>query len=191
MGLLHAADYELLCGPMLSCPRFACCHCLLLLLLQASWHPGSSSHFAVLASDNRWRLYHTTRLAETEQTFWLRLPGAQVCPCMQVAGGVFRMQMPLGRTPCVSALRAQQDPWEDLTSVNARHAAENTLTCRLHLLLTNILPCRLPLHCNQPSGLHGAQAQTAWRPLTSPAHCLRLWAPKPGLGRIHRPVPGI
>lgn len=47
--------------------------------LQASWHPGSSSHFAVLASDNRWRLYHTGRLTEAEQTFWLRLPGTQVC----------------------------------------------------------------------------------------------------------------
>jgi hypothetical protein len=47
--------------------------------LQAAWHPGSSSHFAVLANDNRWRLYHTGKLTEAEQTFWLRLPGAQVC----------------------------------------------------------------------------------------------------------------
>lgn len=47
---------------------------------QASWHPSSSAHFGVLASDNRWRLYHTARLAEAEQTFWLRLPGTtQVC----------------------------------------------------------------------------------------------------------------
>ena len=45
---------------------------------QAAWHPGSSSHFAVLASDNRWRLYHTGRLTEAEQTFWLRLSGTQV-----------------------------------------------------------------------------------------------------------------
>lgn len=48
------------------------------MLPQAAWHPGSSSHFAVLASDNRWRLYHTGRLTEAEQTFWLRLSGAQV-----------------------------------------------------------------------------------------------------------------
>ncbi|KAF8058440.1 NUP88 [Scenedesmus sp. PABB004] len=46
-------------------------------ILQVAWHPGSSAHFAALASDNRWRLYHTARLAEAEQTFALRLPGAQ------------------------------------------------------------------------------------------------------------------
>jgi hypothetical protein len=60
-------------------------HALFVLtVLQAAWHPGSSSHFAVLASDNRWRLYHTGKLTEAEQTFWLRLPGAQVCA---VTGG--------------------------------------------------------------------------------------------------------
>jgi hypothetical protein len=60
---------------------FCCSYGMFVVLFsacQASWHPGSSSHFAVLASDNRWRLYHTGRLAEAEQTFWLRLPGSQV-----------------------------------------------------------------------------------------------------------------
>lgn len=28
-------------------------------VLQTSWHPYSPAHFAVLASDNRWRLYNT------------------------------------------------------------------------------------------------------------------------------------
>lgn len=60
----------------LTCTLFGCA--ILSAALQASWHPGSSSHFAVLASDNRWRLYHTGRLTEAEQTFWLRLPGSQV-----------------------------------------------------------------------------------------------------------------
>jgi nuclear pore complex protein Nup88 len=50
---------------------------LLLPTLQAAWHPSSPSHFAALASDNRWRLYHTSRLTEAEQTFALRLPGIQ------------------------------------------------------------------------------------------------------------------
>jgi hypothetical protein len=37
--------------------RFCCCSAL-----QAAWHPSSPSHFAALASDNRWRLYHTSKL---------------------------------------------------------------------------------------------------------------------------------
>uniref|UniRef100_A0A383WCS7 Uncharacterized protein n=1 Tax=Tetradesmus obliquus TaxID=3088 RepID=A0A383WCS7_TETOB len=46
-------------------------------ILKAAWHPSSPSHFAALSSDNRWRLYHTSRLSEAEQTFALRLPGIQ------------------------------------------------------------------------------------------------------------------
>ncbi|KAF6261454.1 hypothetical protein COO60DRAFT_1699777 [Scenedesmus sp. NREL 46B-D3] len=44
-------------------------------ILKAAWHPSSPNHFAALASDNRWRLYHSSRLSEAEQTFALRLPG--------------------------------------------------------------------------------------------------------------------
>jgi hypothetical protein len=29
--------------------------------LQAAWHPSSPSHFAALASDNRWRLYCSSK----------------------------------------------------------------------------------------------------------------------------------
>jgi Nuclear pore component len=32
-------------------------------LLQASWHPSSDVHFAVLASDNVFRLYHIDDLS--------------------------------------------------------------------------------------------------------------------------------
>lgn len=34
-----------------------------LTILQASWHPGSDVHFAVLASDNVFRLYHIDDLS--------------------------------------------------------------------------------------------------------------------------------
>lgn len=47
-------------------------------ILQASWHPSSSSHFATLSTDNRWRLYHTSHLLEAEQTFALHPPGSQL-----------------------------------------------------------------------------------------------------------------
>eukprot|EP00775_Hariotina_reticulata_P005808 gene5806-6048_t len=43
---------------------------------EVSWHPASPNHFAALASDNRWRLYHSSQLSEAEQTFWLRPAGA-------------------------------------------------------------------------------------------------------------------
>ena len=42
-------------------------------LLQAAWHPSSSSHFAVLASDGRLRLYSLGMLQAAEQTFNLRV----------------------------------------------------------------------------------------------------------------------
>lgn len=45
-------------------------------LLQASWHPHSGSHFAVLASDGRLRLYSLAGVAEAEQTFHLKLQGS-------------------------------------------------------------------------------------------------------------------
>ncbi len=48
----------------------------LCLCLQASWHPHSPSHFAVLASDARLRLYHLNDLSEPEQSFHLRLQGS-------------------------------------------------------------------------------------------------------------------
>ncbi len=44
---------------------------------QASWHPSSSAHFAALTSDGCWRLYHSARLEEPEQSFALRLPGTR------------------------------------------------------------------------------------------------------------------
>lgn len=35
-------------------------------------YAGSDLHFAVLATDNCWRLYHADKLAEPEQTFELQ-----------------------------------------------------------------------------------------------------------------------
>eukprot|EP00891_Asterochloris_glomerata_P001339 jgi/Astpho2/1339/Aster-x0997 len=40
-------------------------------LLHAAWHPGSYTHFALLTSDQTWRLYHTERLSDPEQIFEL------------------------------------------------------------------------------------------------------------------------
>ncbi|KAA6422396.1 MAG: Nuclear pore complex -related isoform 2 [Trebouxia sp. A1-2] len=48
------------------------CHRPGLGVLQVTWHPGSDLHFAVLATDNCWRLYHADKLAEPEQTFELQ-----------------------------------------------------------------------------------------------------------------------
>lgn len=39
---------------------------------QASWHPHSDAHLAVLTSDNRWRLYCLEDLSLPEQTFDLK-----------------------------------------------------------------------------------------------------------------------
>lgn len=41
-------------------------------ILQASWHPGSDEHFAVLTDDNYWRLYCIDDLTVPEQTFELQ-----------------------------------------------------------------------------------------------------------------------
>ncbi|CAL8462438.1 g1971 [Coccomyxa elongata] len=42
-------------------------------VLQMAWHPGSSTHLAILTSDNTWQLYHAGNLSHPEQRFELRL----------------------------------------------------------------------------------------------------------------------
>jgi nuclear pore complex protein Nup88 len=55
-------------------------------VLQAAWHPHSASHFGVLTSDSKWRLYGTQALEVAEQTLSLRLN----------AGGAARVGAPSG-----------------------------------------------------------------------------------------------
>lgn len=45
---------------------------------QASWHPDSDCHLALLTSDATWRLYNTQRTDLPEQTFELQLRGRWV-----------------------------------------------------------------------------------------------------------------